>query len=107
MFLKKIIILLFLFIGCFESYSQSCVDSNRIDMYYQNCDHSYFQPVCACNVSYFNSCVAERQFGVFQNMWMDGVCEDFAFYFYPNPITPGSNSLKFFIQFKQKKNNPT
>ncbi len=83
-----------------------CVDSNHMDPYYQGCDHSAFSfmPVCACGKTYFSSCVAERQFGVLQTVWQDGVCDNFAYFFYPNPLFPGS-IFKLFIKFKQMENN--
>lgn len=107
--MKRIIYLL-LFVP-FASFGQmpgnSCVDSNRMDPYYQGCDHSAwgFMPVCACGKTYFSSCVAERQYGVYPTAWQDGVCENFAYFFYPNPIFPNSTNFKLFIKFRQLENN--
>ena len=84
-----------------------CVDSTRMDPYYQGCDHSAFSfmPVCACGKTYFSSCVAEHQYGVYSTIWRDGVCDNFAYFFYPNPLFNNGAVFKLFIKFKQIENN--
>lgn len=106
----KIFFYLLLLACPFAAHSQTvsgCVDSNRIDNYYQGCDRSAFSfmPVCACGKTYFSSCVAERQYGVVATAWRDGVCDNFEYFFYPNPLFPNGTVFKLFIKFKQVENN--
>ncbi|MCB9241854.1 MAG: T9SS type A sorting domain-containing protein [Flavobacteriales bacterium] len=68
--------------------NQMCVDSNRIDPFFQ-CNDPNFMPVCGCNFkTYRNECVAFRNYGV-NTIQYDGVClEDYLFLsIYPNTVT--------------------
>lgn len=74
-----------------------CVDSNRIDPFYQ-CNDPRFEPVCGCNfVTYRNDCESFRRHGV-NWVFQDGVCQNDIFFFdlYPNLVT---FQTRLFIQF--------
>lgn len=71
-----------------------CVDSNRINPFYQ-CNDPSFNPVCGCNnVTYRNGCEMTNVAGVnYAASDQNGVCRnDFFFYhFYPNPVVDRMN----------------
>jgi hypothetical protein len=74
-----------------------CVDSNRIDPFYQ-CNDPRFEPVCGCNFkTYRNDCESFRRHGV-NIIFSDGVCQNDIFFFdvYPNLVT---FQTQFFLQF--------
>lgn len=74
-----------------------CVDSNRIDPFYQ-CNQAFFQPVCACNFqTYRNECAAFNVGGV-NTIEHAGVCANdvFTFDIYPNPA---SFRINFALEF--------
>ncbi|MBI1306169.1 MAG: T9SS type A sorting domain-containing protein [Bacteroidetes bacterium] len=76
-----------------------CVDSSRIDPYFQ-CNDPTFYPVCGCNGhTYRNECVAFRNAGINQIAYQ-GVCmEEFFFTSaYPNVVTA---ELNLYVQFYQ------
>lgn len=83
-----------------------CVDSSRIDLFNRSCNRQYYEPVCACGVTYFNSCVAERNFGVLPTAWVPGVCTSFDYEFYPNLLGgTDQRAIQLFIQFKAQQGN--
>lgn len=74
-----------------------CVDSNRIQPFFQ-CNDPRFQPVCGCNfVTYRNDCVSFNVYGVNRTEY-EGVCQnEFLFFdFFPNIVT---SNFTFFLQF--------
>ena len=83
-----------------------CVDSNRVNPFYQ-CNDPAFDPVCGCNnVTYRNGCEMTNVGGVnFPAPGQSGVClNDLFFYdFYPNPIR---NILNFNMQFASLQTAP-
>ena len=94
---------LFLLIGGARA---QCIDSTKIDPFNRSCNRQYYEPVCACNVTYFNACVAERNFGVLPTAWKAGTCSEFDFEFYPNILGGTDNRfMQFFIQFKKTQGN--
>ena len=95
--IKKGIFLLLCLWGLDSKAQTICVDSNRINPFYQ-CNDPRFEPVCGCNyTTYRNDCESFRRFGV---NWVlsDGVCPNDIFYFdlYPNRV---SFQTQFFLQF--------
>jgi len=77
-----------------------CVDSTRIDPFFQ-CNDPAFIPVCGCNlVTYRNECVAFRNGGV-NNILYTGVCQnDYVFAdLYPNVV---QDDINLFVQFADK-----
>lgn len=102
--MSKLVFLLGILAGSVVAEGQSvpCVDSTRIDAWYQ-CNDPRFQPVCGCNrKTYRNDCVSFRNFGV-NDIASDGVCrEDYFFFdFYPNIA---SHSMQFYLQFYEQGN---
>ncbi len=79
-----------------------CIDSNRINPYYQ-CNDPSFDPVCGCNnVTYRNGCEMTNVGGVnYSSPDQNGVCRSdfFFFYYYPNPVFDRINlSMQFASQ---------
>ena len=83
-----------------------CVDSNRINPFYQ-CNDPAFDPICGCNnVTYRNGCEMTNVAGVNSPApGQTGVCpNDLFFYdFYPNPVR---NTLNFNMQFTSLQTAP-
>jgi hypothetical protein len=74
-----------------------CVDSTRIQPFYQ-CNDPIFDPVCGCDGNtYRNVCQAFNQFGV--NTWQGGVCRGFYLDVFPNPVDAFA-ILNFRYQFE-------
>jgi hypothetical protein len=79
---------------------QLCVDSTRIDPFFQ-CNDPAFIPVCGCNfVTYRNECVAFRNGGV-NNILYTGVCQnEYVFAdLYPNIV---QDNINLYVQFYEK-----
>lgn len=83
-----------------------CVDSNRINPFYQ-CNDPSFDPVCGCNnVTYRNGCEMTNVAGVnFPAADQNGVCRNdfFFYYFYPNPVI---DRMNFVMQFASQETSP-
>ncbi len=81
-------------------FNQQCVDSGRVDPFFQ-CNDPSFLPVCGCNlVTYRNECVANRNGGVnFINS--DGVCPNDYIYaeIFPTIVT---DYITLYLQFYEK-----
>ena len=102
---------LFLLISCLPFFMKAqlvnpCVDSNRINPFYQ-CNDPNFDPVCGCNsVTYRNGCEMTNVGGVnYPAPGQSGVCPNDLFYyeFYPNPVR---NTLNFNMQFTAQQTSP-
>ncbi len=104
-FAVKKLVFISLCMGLFSNLSfgqinQPCVDSTRIDPFFQ-CNEPSFLPVCGCNgKTYRNECVAFRNGGV-NLISHDGVCYNDYFFadLYPNLV---SDYINLYIQFYDK-----
>lgn len=98
--MNRVFLLLFicsLFLGAKAQLQEPCVDSTRINPFYQ-CNDPSFMPVCGCNaVTYRNSCVAFNVAGV-NTIAFAGVCSNSLFYsdIYPTVVY---ESFRFNMQF--------
>jgi hypothetical protein len=73
-----------------------CVDTNRIDPFFQ-CNLPDFEPVCGCNfVTYRNECIAFNNHGV-NFIEYDGVCQN-EFLFLDAYPTLTSSNITIFMQ---------
>lgn len=79
--------------------NNQCVDSNRINPYYQ-CNEPTFNPVCGCNnVTYRNGCEMTNIGGVnYPSQYENGVCSNDGFYYFISPI-PATDKINFSMQF--------
>lgn len=81
-------------------FNPPCVDSTRVDPFFQ-CNDPSFLPVCGCDFkTYRNDCVAFRNGGV-NNIQYDGVCQTDYFFaaLFPNLV---SDRINLFVQFYDK-----
>ncbi|MEO0310795.1 MAG: hypothetical protein RIQ89_452 [Bacteroidota bacterium] len=88
MILKSFILTIALLLSFKASNGQfgACVDSTRIDAFF-NCGQDLFDPVCACNgKTYRSPCDAYNRYGINQGSWVQGTCENYFFDFNPNPV---------------------
>ncbi len=80
-----------------------CIDSNRINPYYQ-CNDPNFDPTCGCNnVTYRNGCEMTNMAGVnYPSQYENGVCRSEIFYYSisPNPVL---TKLDFHMQFAEQQ----
>ncbi|MBI3233764.1 MAG: T9SS type A sorting domain-containing protein [Bacteroidetes bacterium] len=103
--MKRAIYILLFSLANLCGYAQ-CIDSTQIKPYFQGCPRTLYHPVCACNVTYFNDCIATNEYGVRYGSFTDGVCSSFDFSFFPNQLASGtSDKINFYIQFKNQENN--
>lgn len=99
-----------LLISCIPLFASAqfdlCVDSNRINPFYQ-CNDPSFSPVCGCNnVTYRNGCEMTNVAGVnYTAADQNGVCRNdfFFYYFYPNPVI---DRMNFSMQFASQETSP-
>jgi hypothetical protein len=90
----------------FSQFGNVCIDSNRINPYYQCGASADFNPVCGCdNKTYMNECFSYNQAGI-NYINHSGVCynEIFVYAVWPNPIT---NYVNFYLQFAAERSQDT
>ena len=100
--------LLLIIISCLPlaaaaQFGTPCIDSNRVNPYYQ-CNDPDFNPVCGCNnVTYRNGCEMTNVAGVnYPSANDNGVCQNDFFFIFTSP-NPVRNILRFDMQFADQQ----
>ena len=95
-------LLMLAFGSAMGQFTETCVDTNRIDPFYQCNFGPAFDPVCACNAkTYANECVALNRAAA-QFVVHGGVCQNELYFveIWPNPV---GRSMQFYMQYADRQ----